>query len=235
MSAPATFFSIPAVWHNILVTLLTALYVFSVPPAMNFLVSNREITVETSRKITHIFAGSVIFFLPLYVDGDWSQFLNVTVFAIWTILLMYKGLLADDDDVAVKTMTRTGRKSELLKGTLYFVLVGILCGTFYYKQPAGVLAMAILGWGDGVAPLIGVRYGHHRYHIFADKSLEGSLAFFVAAVGAGILSVHLIVPGYHIGKVIIIALAATVVEAASPRDIDNLTVPLGVIAMSWLL
>ncbi len=236
MTETLPFFSLPVVWHNALVTLLTFVYVFSVPPLMDYLVTNHNLPRDISRKITHICAGSAIMFLPLYIGGDWSHFLNITVFAVWTVLLIQKGLFAADDDQAVKTMTRTGNKKELLKGTLYFVIVAMICGTLYYKQPAGVMAMAMLGWGDGLAPIIGTRYGKIKYHILSDKSVEGSLAFLVGSVCAGLFFVHLIVPeSFDATKIIIIALIATIVEGVSPKEVDNLTIPVAVIAASYLL
>ncbi len=236
MTETLPFFSLPVVWHNALVTLLTFVYVFSVPPLMDYLVTNHKLPRDISRKITHICAGSAIMFLPLYIGGDWSHFLNITVFAVWTVLLIQKGLFAADDDQAVKTMTRTGNKRELLKGTLYFVIVAMICGTLYYKQPAGVMAMAMLGWGDGLAPIIGTRYGKIKYHILSDKSVEGSLAFLVGSLCAGLFFVHLIVPeSFDATKIVIIALIATVVEGVSPKEVDNLTIPVAVVAASYLL
>ena len=203
---------------------------------MDYLVTNHNLPRDISRKITHICAGSAIVFLPLFVDGHWSQYLNITVFAVWTVLLIQKGLFAADDDQAVKTMTRTGDKRELLKGTLYFVIVAMICGTVYYKQPAGVMAMAMLGWGDGLAPIIGTRYGKMKYHILSDKSVEGSLAFLAGSLCAGLFFVHLIVPeSFDAGKIIVIALIATIVEGVSPKEVDNLTIPVAVIAASYLL
>ena len=233
---PSTFFSLSVVWHNALVTLLTFVYVFSVPPLMDYLVTNHSLPRDISRKITHICAGSAIFFLYFYKGSDWSHYLNITVFAVWTILLIQKGLFAADDDQAVKTMTRTGNKRELLKGTLYFVVVAMICGTFYYKQPAGILAMAMLGWGDGLAPIIGTRLGKMKYHILSDKSVEGSLAFLLGSIGAGLFFTNLIVPGeVSMQKIVIIAVIATIAEGVSPKEVDNITIPVAVIAASSFL
>ena len=73
----ATFFSLPVVWHNALVTLLTFVYVFSVPPLMDYLVTNHSLPRDISRKITHICAGSAIIFLPLFIDLGRSHFLKI--------------------------------------------------------------------------------------------------------------------------------------------------------------
>ena len=233
---PVTFFSLPVLWHNALVTLMTFVYVFSVPPLMDYLVTNHALPRDISRKITHICAGSAIIFLPLFIDIGSSHFLNITVFAVWTILLIQKGLFAAEDDQAVKTMTRTGNKRELLKGTLYFVIVAIICGTVYYKQFAGVLAMAILGWGDGLAPIIGTRYGKLKYRVLSDKSVEGSLAFLVGSIFAGLFFVRLIVPeSFDATKIVTIAVIATIVEGISPKEVDNITIPLAVIAAARFL
>ena len=231
-----TFFSLPIVWHNALVTLLTFVYVFSIPPLMDYLVTNHGLPRDISRKITHICAGSTIVFLPLFREGDWSHYLNITVFAVWTLLLIQKGLFAADDDQAVKTMTRTGDKRELLKGTLYFVVVAMICGTLFYKQFNGVLAMAVLGWGDGLAPIIGTRMGKMRYKIVCDKSVEGSLAFFVGSFAAALFFVRLIVPeAYDPVKIGIICVACTIIEGLSPKEVDNLLIPAAVIGLASVL
>lgn len=222
--------------HNALVALLTFVYVFSVPPLMDFFVSRHGLPRDISRKITHISAGSVIIFLPLFRDGDWTQYLNVAIFVVWAILLVQKGLFAAEDDQAVKTMTRTGDRRELLRGTLYFVVVATLCGTLYYKQFEGVLAMAVLGWGDGLAPIIGTRLGRLKYQVLSPKSVEGSLAFFAGSVAAGLFFVHLIVPeAYDPAKIVLIALIATVVEGVCPREVDNIAIPVAVIAAASFL
>lgn len=233
--APA-FFDLPVVWHNALVMLLTFAYVFSVPPLMDWLVTNHGLPRDISRKITHICAGSVIIFLPLFREGDWSHYLNITVFAVWTVLLIQKGLFAADDDQAVKTMTRTGDKRELLKGTLYFVIVAMICGTLYYKQFAGVLAMAVLGWGDGLAPIVGTRMGKMKYKVLSDKSVEGSLAFLACSLLASLFFVWLIVPAaYDPVKIAMIVVAATIIEGISPKEVDNILIPVAVIALAAVL
>lgn len=231
-----TFFGLPVVWHNVFVAFLTFVYVFSVPPLMDYLVTKHNLSRDISRKITHICAGSVIIFLPLFHDGHWSQYLNVSVYVVWALLFLQKGFFAADDDQAIKTMTRTGDKRELLKGTFYFVIVGIICGTVYYKQLPGVLAMAVLGWGDGLAPIVGMKFGKMKYKVLSEKTVEGSLAFFAGSVLAGMFFVWLIIPeAFDLSTILIIALAATIVEGLSPKEVDNIFIPLAVIALVFLL
>lgn len=219
--------------QNLIVTALTFIYVFGLVAVMNFCVTRFNLPQDISRKLTHIGAGSLIGFLALYNDLHWSKYLNVTIFVVWIILLIQKGLFASDDDEAVKTMTRNGDKSELLKGPLYFVIVATICGTLFYKTFPGIMAIATLGWGDGIAPIVGSRYGKLKYEVLSSKSVEGSLSMLIAAFAASVFFVWLIIPNeLNIVRILLLSAIATVVEACSPKEIDNLLIPSVVILAS---
>ncbi|MHA1207435.1 MAG: diacylglycerol/polyprenol kinase family protein, partial [Candidatus Hodarchaeales archaeon] len=154
----------------------------------------------------------------------------------------YKGYRGSPDDPDVKTMSRTGDPRELLKGTLYFTIIMMIAGTVLFGSFAGMLMMAIVGWGDGIAPYIGKKYGKRTYKTFGrEKTLEGSLGFFVFAV-LGSLFFWIFLgflgaidppvlhnPGVELLEILIVILlcsfVATIVEALSPSDIDNLLIP----------
>ncbi len=219
--------------QNLIVTALTFIYVFGLLAILNFCVTKFNLPQDISRKITHIGAGSLIVFLPLYNDSHWSKYLNVTIFIVWIILLIQKGLFASYDDEAVKTMTRNGEKSELLKGPLYFVIVATICGTLFYKTFPGIMAIATLGWGDGIAPIVGSRYGKLKFEILSSKSVEGSLSMLLAAFAASTFFVWLIIPNeLDILRILLLSAIATVVEACSPKEIDNILIPSIVIFIS---
>ena len=215
---------------NLVVTALTFVYVFGLVALLNLGVTKFGIPQDISRKITHIGAGSVIGFLPLYSDLGWSKYLNVTIFVVWIALLVQKGLFANPEDEAVRTMTRTGDRRELLKGPLYFVIVATICGTLLYKSFPGIVAMASLGWGDGVAPIIGFRYGRWKYKIFSDKSVEGSISMFIFAFAASVFFVWLILPSeLNLSRILLLTFVATLVEGCSPKEVDNIVIPAAVI------
>jgi len=223
-------FGLSPLYNNLLAALLTIVYVFSLVALMEVCVTRFGLARDLSRKITHIGAGMIIAFLPLFDDTHWSKYLNVSIFVIWIFLLVQKGLFADVNDEAVKTMTRTGDRRELLKGPLYFVIVATICGTLFYKTFEGVLAMAILGWGDGMAPVIGSRYGKIKYKILSQKSLEGSLTMFASAFIASLLLIQFIIPQeYNFNRILILSAIATVAEGISPKELDNFTIPIAVI------
>ncbi len=221
---------------NLVATALTFVYVFGLVALLNFCVTRFGLPQDISRKITHIGAGSLVGFLPLYSDVDWSRYLNVTIFVVWIALLVQKGLFANPEDEAVRTMTRTGDRRELLKGPLYFVIVATICGTLLYKSFPGIVAMANLGWGDGVAPIVGSRYGRWKYKIFSDKSVEGSLSMFIFAFAASVFFVWLILPSeLNLIWILLLALIATVVEACSPQEVDNILIPAVVVVAANFL
>lgn len=147
---------------------------------------------------------------------------------------MQKGFFAKDNDEAVRTMTRTGNKKELLKGPLYFTIVMIIMGTLFLNTPVAITSMSFLGWGDGVAPVIGKKYGRTEYKIFCRKSLQGSIAFFVFGFLAAALFNYILLGELKFGVLLICGITATIMEAASPRDMDNIFIP-AVVALLYLL
>ncbi|GAA6616761.1 diacylglycerol/polyprenol kinase family protein [Scytonema sp. NUACC26] len=215
---------------NLIATLLTFVYVFGLINLLKWCVLKFNLPQDISRKIVHIGAGSTIGFLPLYNDLHWSKYLNVSVFVLWIFLLVQKGLFASPEDEAVVTMTRTGDRQELLKGPLFFVIVATICGTFFYKDFSGIVAMASLGWGDGIAPIVGSRIGRIKYTILSTKTLEGTLAMLIFAFIASVFFVWLIIP-IHLDfiRIFILALVATLIEGCSPKEVDNILIPIAVV------
>ncbi len=215
--------------QNILITLLGFVYVFAVVAAMDFAVKKKGLAQDISRKVVHIAAGSWLIFWPLYDASHWTKYLNIAPAALWTILLLIKGFTAAEDDEAVKTMTRTGDRKELLKGPLYFTLVMDVLGTFFFYQTAAITAMGFLGWGDGIAPVIGKRFGKHKYKVLSEKSLEGSIGFFLFGLAGAIIFNLLLLGTFNFEMIFYSAIIAVVIEAISPPNWDNILIPLSVI------
>ncbi|MEO1445724.1 MAG: phosphatidate cytidylyltransferase, partial [Cyanobacteria bacterium J06635_11] len=93
-------------------------------------------------------------------------------------------------------------------------------------------------WGDGLAALVGQRFGEHPYQIWGEKkSWEGSLAMFITSYGV-CASILLWVQGPVMATWLIAAVAATMataLESASKYGVDNLSVPLGTAAVCFWL
>ena len=234
MNIPFTIFGtdIDAIIWNAIAALIVFIYIMVIIKIMDIMVS-KGFSQDISRKIIHIAAGSWIIFWPIFYPGHWSYTFNIIVALLWTLLFLQKGLKASPDDPAVKTMTRTGDPKELLRGPLFFTLVMEFIGIFYFMRLEGILTMAALGWGDGLAPVFGKYYGKNKYSVFGnEKSLQGSLAMFIFSFFAMFLLTLIILPnavlsnvsGFAV-KALFLSIIATITEALSPRDVDNILIP----------
>ncbi len=222
------------VLHNILITVFALIYVFGTVALLDFFVK-KGLSPEISRKIIHIAAGSWLIFWLFYDATHWTKYLNVLPAFLWTLLLLYKVFFSKLDDKAVQTMTRTGDRRELLKGPLYFTIVMTIMGTVFYNSPVALTAMGFLGWGDGLAPVIGKKFGKIKYTIVTAKTLEGSFAFlffgFFGAVGFH----YLLIGSFKPFELLFCGIIAALAEAVSPKDIDNLIIPAAIIILYFFI
>ncbi|MFW9917105.1 MAG: diacylglycerol/polyprenol kinase family protein [Candidatus Thorarchaeota archaeon] len=226
---------------------------------MEKLVKSGRLSSDLSRKVVHIAAGSFVW-VWLFMDPSdgWSYAFNITVPFLFFLTFLYKGLMLEEgtDDKDVIAMTRTGNPRELLRGTLYFTIVMMVAGTVLFGSWAGMLMMAIVGWGDGIAPYIGKRWGSHTYKMpfGREKTIEGSIGVAVFSIVGSLIFLGLlgIVGGpidatdavlqdpeveltMIIVVIVILAIVAMLVEALSPADLDNLFIPASTIIVLLIL
>ncbi|KAL3944566.1 MAG: hypothetical protein SGBAC_001332 [Bacillariaceae sp.] len=187
-------------------------------------------STELSRKIVHMAAGTWPLFWPYFDESHPSWRLNITVPFMYMLQLTQAALFGGKDDPLVKTLSRTGDSKELLYGPLFFTLVMNYTGLFAFREQESIYVMSCLGFGDGVAPLIGTWYPYGRYQTFpfdeksGKKSLSGSLGFFVASIfGYQILKSSCKGEPSSMTAFLPVAVMATVTEGMSGLY-DNITV-----------
>jgi phytol kinase len=96
---------------------------------------------------------------------------------------------AVSDPALVQSTSRSGDRRELLGGPLYYV--GVLAAVtvlFWRDSPAGLIAVAMVCGGDGLADIVGRRWGGGNPLPWnGDKSWAGSTGFWVggAAMAMG--------------------------------------------------
>jgi len=181
--------SLDPLQQNILAAISTVFYVKAVVGFCDLAVSRQILAPKISRKCIHIAAASLILFWPLFNTDHWTWKLNVLVPAIYTVQLFVKGaILKDPNDQDVKTMTRTGSPAELLNGPIMFTIIMTYLGLEMYRSQLAVVIQSCLGFGDGIAPLVGYYFpcGTH-YPTFPfgpndKKTLTGSLGFFFSSL-----------------------------------------------------
>lgn len=184
---------------------------------------------EVIRKVVHIGAGNVILFawwlgIPAAVGIGAS-----ILFSAITLLSYRFPLLPGIDSV--------GRKS--LGTFFYAVSIGVLVACFWQNNPHfAVLGILIMTWGDGLAALIGQRWGRHPYKLGGmQKSWEGSLVMLLVSwIVSNLILLGVYGMEWQIWLVALaVAVAATGLEAFSKLGIDNLSVPLGSAGVAFWL
>ena len=175
---------------------------------------------ELTRKMVHIGSGNVILL---------AWWLNISRTVIVSAAIIAAVIAVTSYIIPIlPSIESVGRKSF---GTLFYAIsMGILAGYFWLNTPQyAVIGILVMAWGDGMAAIIGQRFGQHKYQLGGiSKSWEGSSAMAIAAlIVTG--SILLIIEGNRWQTwtiAIVVALVATILEAFSKLGVDNLTVPL---------
>ncbi|OCQ89725.1 phosphatidate cytidylyltransferase [Nostoc sp. MBR 210] len=219
--------SIPPLWLQITIVAVWVLLILLVSWLVSHFATDDS---EIVRKIVHIGTGNVIL-LAWWLDIPASVGITASIVASIVTLLSYRLPI-------LPGINSVGRQS--LGTFFYAVSFGILVGWFWYLQQPQYAAIGIMvmTWGDGLAALVGQRFGKHKYKVFgASKSWEGSLTMTLASYIVSSL-ILLGVQG-NIWQIWVIslavAIAATGLEAISFLGVDNLTVPLGSAGLAFVL
>ncbi len=203
------------------------------------------ISSALSRKLIHIGTGPIfVACWLLFNNTAAARFLAALVPLAITAQFILVGTGILRDQAAVQAMSRTGDRREILRGPLYYGLVFVVITAFYwYDSSIGIVALMLMCGGDGLADIIGRRYGSSRLPWNAKKSWAGSLAMFLGGwfssltiialyLAAGIFTGPL---SAYVFPLTIIAVVGTLVESLPLRDIDNLTITVAALLTGHLL
>ncbi|VAH38675.1 unnamed protein product [Triticum turgidum subsp. durum] len=203
--------------------------------------------MSLSRKVVHVLSG--VFFMaswPLFSNSTGARFFAAVVPFLNCARLLTYGLGFYSDEALVKSVTREGKREELLRGPLYYVIVLlIIVLVFWRDSPIGIISLSMMSGGDGFADIVGRRFGSLKLPFNDKKSWVGSAAMFISGflLSALMLS-YFSWLGYiqvswdqAIGKLVLVALAATAVECIPVTDVvdDNISVPLATMLVAFLL
>jgi phytol kinase len=138
----------------------------------------------------------------------------------------------------LKTLQNITDKTR--KGTVYYpislAILALLCFGPLKSPALGAFGVLCMGYGDGLAAVIGQRLGKRRFRVFgAEKSVAGCAAMLLVSLLACYFTAFfygLAVPPYIPA---ILAVFALILELFTPFGLDNLTVPLGVTALAFAL
>ncbi len=127
-------------------------------------------------------------------------------------------------------------EEEVREAAMTPYAIAVLLTILTVPKAAALIAIYTLALADPLAAIAGIRFG--RRVLVRNRTLEGSLAFFVTtlAVAATVLLYSTLAPGSAIaGAAFTIALLAAVCELLPLRIDDNLTIPLAVGFIAWIV
>lgn len=168
---------------------------------------------EIARKIVHIGAAHWYFIYAAFFTSPTPALIGLPVVAVFDGIMNITGRFG-------KALGQSNQKRNW--GLVWYpvsIFLMILLGNFGI---GGMTALGVgllgMGWGDGLAAIIGMKFGKHRFD--TKKSLEGSAAFFAAVTVIAFLFTHNIILS------VVCGLTGAVFEFTTPFGLDNITVPL---------
>ena len=190
---------------------------------------------EASRKFIHIMLGNWWFIAMYFFTNVWFAVFVPATFVIINYLSYKKDI--------IKVMERDEQDGL---GTVYYavslLILAIVSFGIFNKPSLGLVPCLVMAYGDGLAAVIGKLIKSKKYKLGeSKKSFAGSLTMFIIST--------LLIGGYLVidnGAIfwqsahwplisMMMGFVMTAVEGISGKGWDNITVPLGTLAMLILI
>ncbi|KEH28894.1 probable phytol kinase 3, chloroplastic [Medicago truncatula] len=192
---------------------------------------------KLQRKLVHTSFGLAFMLCwPLFSNDRWASFFAVLVPGVYMFRILVTELGIYKDEAIVKSLSRFGDYRVLLMGSLYYAATITFASIIYWRtSPVSIAAICNLCAGDGMADIVGRRFGGKKLPYNKNKSYAGSIAMasagFLASIG---YMWYFSLFGYMeggwskvIGFLVVSVISAVVESHPISTDLDdNLTVPL---------
>lgn len=188
--------------------------------------ANKWVSGERARKIIHIFVGIWAAWLPL-----WLGWRSIIVLAVMLLI----GVYVVERLKFIKSIKSVSRSTV---GEYLFPITMIILALFFRNNIIFAAAMLQLGVADGMAAVIGTRYGKKtKFKVMGStKSKHGTATFYILSTAIFIWALWALHPEIAFESIVssavtlILALSlsavVTVAELTGREGIDNITVPL---------
>ncbi len=220
--------------NNIIALVITFFVALAWLRLNDYLAHRGWVESHLSRKIIHIGTGPLfVLCWLLFNDNPINKFLAALVPLAFTLQFFLIGTGVLKDEASVKAMSRTGDRREILRGPLYYGIIFVVLTIFYWKNsPIGIVGLMLMCGGDGLADILGRKWGALKIPWNKGKSWIGSLGMFFGGwmlsvfviwvfIVAGVFSTSLVT---YLLPITIISVVGTLVESLPLKDIDNITV-----------
>mmetsp|Transcript_5767 Transcript_5767/g.6275 ORF Transcript_5767/g.6275 Transcript_5767/m.6275 type:complete len:390 (+) Transcript_5767:197-1366(+) len=230
---------------TLLCTALALVFVKSVTS----LAANDILQPRDSRKIIHMLSAPLFMLLwPFFSDTWGSRIFAASVpflqaIRLWLAATKRGGL---DSDELASAISRSGDEKEALGGPFIYVIILFCTIIICFKDGlVGMMALSAMAAGDGMADIIGRRFGSSNKWFFSDsKSIAGTIAFITASslcsIGLAYWfqftgTVELAIPFKAVAlKLVTISTLSAFVELIPVTD-DNWSVPIAAAVLSFIL
>jgi len=250
---PPIFNDLVFVW-DIIATVISIVILLALVQINAFMQKKGKISQIITRKFVHIFAGPIFVVTWMLFSGELiSHYIAVIVPLLFVLQFVAIGTGMMKNESFVDSMSRSGDPRELLEGTLYYAIVMVLMTFFWFyvpstgidnANPTALLIIGCVSGGDGLADIIGRKFGGEKKFGIkgGEKTIIGSIGMLVGSILVSsilVLIFSLEVSRFNlitlILPIIVVSIVATVVEALSPKGIDNFTIFLAVIFVILIL
>ena len=222
---------------NVLIgVILSNLYILALLALSSYFEKMKWLSDEGTRKLIHIGASNYWFLAMAFFDCAMSAAIVPSMFVLVNFVAHEKKCF--------KSMLRGNDILDL--GPVYYAVAMFVLSIWTFgigKPEIGGIGILIMGYADGMAALVGKRFGKHPIvnreaingKAINDKTVEGTLTSALMAA--------LVVVGFNLTFDMGLTLVATfsivsyavIAELFTPRGIDNLTVPIGCSVLTYLL
>ncbi|MFN3598754.1 MAG: diacylglycerol/polyprenol kinase family protein [Aquificaceae bacterium] len=172
--------------------------------------------LELRRKVFHLFALS-LWLVPIALLPTPITFLTFLVVLFINLLTVF-GVGRERFSLYYFIIYKLEREKNYSKPAIQalWANLGIFLSFLAFGKGSALVGVLVLAVGDAFAGLVGIRYGRTR---IGNKSLEGSLAFFLSTF-------LVLLPFVGMMKALWISLFCALVEALPLKLDDNFTIPL---------
>lgn len=202
--------------------LYSYLFVFGIIGLSTLLLKTGLLGEEGSRKLIHIGVGNWIVLAYFLFDNLLIALIGPATFVVLNYL-SYRFHW-------ISAMERTNEEQESL-GTVFYAIslffVVLADYLLFGAWQVSLLPILILAYGDGCSALVGMNVS--SITLVHNKTLAGAITMFVISLILGFLTLN------TLWIIVVVAVVATLIELFSPKGFDNLTVPLGLYLILWVI
>lgn len=122
-----------------------------------------------------------LLFWPTFPDVPLARFFCASAPFCSALLVLLVGSGIMKQPALLSATTRTGKRSELLKGPLLYGILHVAVTLLMWRtKPAGIASLVVLCIGDGAAEVFGVAFGSTNQLPYNNrKSFAGTVSCFV--------------------------------------------------------